>query len=226
MEKAISADFSANFRWQLNIAESPILTLSDLKNSDVVEEHLTMLTARFDSFTRAHAASIVAKRVGYAAALLIYARLKHGLKVDPSECVLMTPDEITAAPDWMPIYSFKLESMDTQQTSADRIIKKLYAETVIPIIETLVDAKGISRAVLLENVFVYVKWVLLTKLKDDQLFQQLIAAPSCDFGCGKRHPFAYYECASGASRRTCCLRYQTLEDQRTCKTCPLNKRGL
>lgn len=221
MEDTVSNDLRANFRWQSTASSSAVLSLSDLKNEAVVERHLTILTNHFGSPTRAHAASMTAKRAGYAVALLIYARLRYNIVVNSSNCFLMTADEPSAAPGWLPVYSFPLNSAESEQDAVNWITKELYAETLVPIIEVLAKEKGISRAVLFENVFVYMKWIFVTKLQDSDLFQQLLETPVSEFGYTKRHPFAYYEDTSNGLRRTCCLRYQTVGEERTCKACSL-----
>lgn len=221
MKVTVSNDLMANFRWQSTASSSAALPLSDLKNEAAVERHLTILTDHFGSPTRAHAASMTAKRAGYAAALLAYARLKYNIAVNSSNCFLITPDEPSAAPGWLPVYSFPLNSADSEQDVVDWITKELYAETLVPIIGVLAKEKGISQAVLFENIFVYMKWIFVTKLQDNDLYQQLLETPASEFGYTKRHPFAYYEDTPDGLRKTCCLRYQTAGDERTCKACPL-----
>ena len=53
-----------------------------------LNQHLARLMSEFGSPTRAHAASMTAKRLGYAAALMIYARIKHVYVINPNECSL------------------------------------------------------------------------------------------------------------------------------------------
>lgn len=122
---------------------------------------------------------------------------------------------------WLPVYSFSLETAEPHQSTVEWITKELYAQTLVPIVELLAKERGISRVVLFENIFIYIKWIFISKLQDSITFQRLIELPACEFGVKKQHPLALYESRCTTFRKTCCLYYQTQNAVKACKTCPL-----
>ena len=221
MQNASSKDMSTNFRWHNNQSILHTLTLLDLFNESVRDQHLIRLMTEYGSPTKAHAASMTVKRIGYVAALLIYARIKHSVLISPNECKFITiPDESINA-SWLPDYSFPLETAVLGQSTVEWITKELYAKTLVPLIVLFAKEKGISRVVLFENIFTYIKWIFISKLQDELTFQQLLKTPASEYGVSKQHPLALYERGPSASRKTCCLYYQTHGAVKSCKTCPL-----
>lgn len=220
MDRSTLKDMTTNFRWYQSQPVSYSLQLGDLLEETAVHQHLTRLVTDFGSPDKAHAASMTAKRIGYAAALMIYARIKHNVSIRQKECLLLTTDEQSGKTGWLPVYSFPLQSAESDSSPADWITKELYAQALLPIIGLLAKEKGISRVVLLENIFIYIKWILLTKLQDSHLYWQLIEMPASEYGAKNRHPLAFFQNASAVSRKTCCLFYRTAGDAEPCKTCP------
>jgi ferric iron reductase protein FhuF len=221
MQNVLTKDMEANFRW---LSDQPILdslTLNDLFDETVLDQHLSRLMSEFGSPTRAHAASITAKRLGYAAALMIYARTKHRVCINPNECLFLTITEESTNASWLPVYSFPLKTAEIFQDTVEWITKDMYAKTLVPLVELLAQEKGISRIVLFENIFTYMKWMFITKLQDIHTFQQLINIPAEKYGVKKQHPLAIYETGQTNLRKTCCLYYQTTGAVKPCKTCPL-----
>ena len=212
---------STNFRWHHNQSPLHTLTVFDFFNESVRDQHLIRLMTEFGSPTRAHAASMTVKRIGYMAALMIYARIKHSVLISPNECKFITISEESLKASWLPVYSFPLETAELRQSTIEWITKELYAKTLVPLIELFAKEKGISRVVLFENIFTYIKWIFISKLQDDLTFQQLLKIPASEYGVKKQHPLALYECEPSASRKTCCLYYQTQGAVKPCKTCPL-----
>jgi ferric iron reductase protein FhuF len=221
MHSVLTKDMEANFRWH---SDQPILhslTLEDLFDETVLDQHLARLMSEFGSPTRAHAASMTAKRLGYVAALLIYARTKHGVMINPNDCKFITIEEESKNASWLPVYSFPLKIAEHDLSKVEWFTKDLYTKTLVPLVELLAKEKGISRVVLFENIFTYIKWIFITKLQDTNTFQQLIDIPAHNFGVKKQHPLATYETGQINLRKTCCLYYQTTGAVKPCKTCPL-----
>ncbi|WP_245827650.1 (2Fe-2S)-binding protein [Paenisporosarcina indica] len=197
------------------------LTLSELFNESIRDQHIIRLMTEFGSPSRAHAVSMTVKRIGYMAALMIYARIKHSVLISPNECKFITIYEESSKASWQPVYSFPLETAERGLSTVEWITRELYAKTLVPLIELFAKEKGISRVVLFENIYTYMKWIFISKLQDDLTFQQLNKTPASDYGLQKQHPLALYECGPSASRKTCCLYYQTQGAVKPCKTCPL-----
>jgi len=221
MQSVLTKDMEANFRWYSNQPIIYSLTINDFFDESVLDQHLAKLINEFRSPTRAHAASMTAKRLGYAAALMIYARLKHEVLIYPNECTFITITEESTNASWYPIYSFPYKFGETDQNIVEWITEDLYTKTLVPLVELLVQEKGISRVALFENIFIYIKWILTTKLQDTNTFQQLIDMPASEFGVRKLHPLAIYQCDKCNLRKTCCLYYQTTGAVKSCSTCPL-----
>lgn len=221
MQSVLSKEMEINFRW---LADQPIegsLTLDDLFDRTILDRHISILMSDFGSPTRAHAVSMTAKRLGYAAGLMIYARMKHQVGINPRECRFLTIVEESTKASWLPMYSFPLKTVVLNQDTIEWIAKDLYSLTLVPLVEILAQEKGISRVVLFENIFTYIKWIFITKLQDNNTFQQLIDLPAQKYGVKKQHPLAIYQTDQTNLRKTCCLYYQTTGAVKPCKTCPL-----
>jgi ferric iron reductase protein FhuF len=221
MQSVLKKDMEANFRWHSNQPIIDSLTIKDFFDETVRDQHLARLMNEFGSPTRAHAASMTAKRLGYAVALMIYARTKHEVLIHSNECTFITITEESTNASWHPIYSFPLKTEEFYQNIVDWITKDLYAQTLVPLVELLAQEKGISRVVLFENICTYIKWIFITKLQDTNTFQQLIDMPASEYGVRKQHPLAIYQCDKSNLRKTCCLYYQTTGAVKSCSTCPL-----
>ncbi len=221
MHSVLTKDMEANFRWHVDQPILHSLTIKDLFEETVLNQHLARLMSDFGSPTRAHAASMTAKRLGYGAALTIYARIKHEVLINPIDCRFMTVAEESIKASWLPIYSFPVKTEGIYQNTVDWITKDLYTKTLVPLVELLAREKGISRVVLFENIFTYMKWIFITKLQDTSTFQQLINTPASEFGVRKQHPLAIYQSEQSDLRKTCCLSYQTTGAFKPCSTCPL-----
>lgn len=221
MQSVLTKDMEVNFRWLSDQQILSSLTLNDLFDETVLDQHLSRLMSEFGSPTRAHAVSMTAKRLGYAAALMIYARTKHRVCINPKECTFQTIAEESTKASWLPIYSFPLKTAELNQDTVEWITKDLYSLTLVPLVELLAHEKGISRVVLFENIFTYIKWIFITKLQDINTFQQLIDLPAQKYGVKKQHPLAIYQTGQTNLRKTCCLYYQTTGAVKPCKTCPL-----
>lgn len=222
MESILMNDMTANFRWHTDEKVLYTVTLDQLFDSQVREYHFSKLMNEFGSPSRAHAASMTAKRIGYIAALMIYARIQHNVLTNPKECRFITIEggEATKA-GWLPVYSFPLKESATSETTAQEwIVNELYNATLVPLVDLFAKEKGISRVVLFENIFTYVKWIFLTHLQDPASFQQLVDLPTVQFD-SKQHPLSLYACNNEDTRKTCCLYYQTVGAIKACKTCPL-----
>lgn len=221
MNSVLTKDMEANFRWYIDQPILHSLTMEDFFDESALDQHLARLICDFGSPTRAHAASMTAKRLGYAAALMIYARIKHGILVNPMDCSFITSAEESTKASWLPIYSFPYNTTGNCQNTVDWITKDLYTKWLVPLVEKLAQEKGVSRVVLFENIFTYMKWIFITKLQDTTTFQQLINTPAGEFGVKKQHPLAIYQIEQTNLRKTCCLYYQTTGAVKSCKTCPL-----
>ena len=221
MKCAILEDMVGNFSWHQDQLALHTLTLSDLFHETSLDQHLTRLTTEFGSPTRAHAASMTAKRIGYIAALMIYALNKHAVLIHPKVSTFVTIAKESTNTSWKPVYSFPLETAEPLQSTVEWITQELYAQTIVPIVELLSKERGISRVVLFENIFIYIRWIFISKLQDNITFQQLIESSALEFGVKKLHPIALYESGRSTLRKTCCLYYQTHDAVKTCKTCPL-----
>jgi ferric iron reductase protein FhuF len=151
---------------------------------------------------------------------MIYARTKHEVLMNPIECMCITITEESTKASWIPIYSFPLNTGEFNQNLVDWVTKELYTKTLVPLVELLAQEKGISRVVLFENIYTYIKWIFNTKLQDTNTFQQLIDMPAYAFGV-KKHPLAIYQNKQSNLRKTCCLYYQTTGAIKPCSTCPL-----
>ena len=220
MQSVVRKDMEANFRWYSNQHILNSLTLKDFFDESILDQHLARLMIEFGSPTRAHAASMTAKRLGYAAALMIYARTKHKVLMNPIDCTCITITEESTKASWVPIYSFPLKTGELNQSLVDWVTKDLYTNTLVPLVELLAQEKGISRIVLFENICTYIKWIFITKLQDTNTFQQLLDMPACEFGV-RKHPLAIYQNKQSNLRKTCCLYYQTTGPVKPCSTCPL-----
>jgi ferric iron reductase protein FhuF len=220
MQSVVTKDMEANFRWYSDQHNLDSLTLNEFFDGNILNQHLARLMSEFGSPTRAHAASMTAKRLGYAAALMIYARTKHGVILNPIECTCITITEELTKASWIPMYSFPLKTGKLNQNLVDWITKDLYTKTIVPLVELLAQEKGISRVVLFENICTYIKWIFITKLQDTNTFQQLIDLPADKFGV-RKHPLAIYQSEHSKLRKTCCLYYQTTGASKPCTTCPL-----
>jgi ferric iron reductase protein FhuF len=225
MEKAVQEDLMTNFRWYDGQPALYVCSLADLYDDSLRSQHLARLVSDFGSPTTGHAASITAKRIGYAAALMIFVFFKYGVSVNPKECMLLALEETSEASGWLPHYVFPLNTASEIKSDPSWIAKELYAKTLVPLVSLLAQEKGIARVVLFENIFTYIKWIFTSKLEDTETFQKLLDIPFNDYGVKKQHPLAFYEQAPSASRRTCCLSYQTCGGNRACKTCPLFSHG-
>jgi len=221
MNCSVMNDMAANFRWFQEQSQLYTLTLGDLFDETVRDQHLTRLMNEFGSPSRAHAASMTAKRIGYVAALMIYARIKHTIFVNPKECLFITIEEESTKASWLPVYSFPFETGAPLESTVEWVSKELYAQLLVPLVELLAKEKGISCVVLFENIFTYMKWMFITKLQDDVTFQELIEIPASEYGVLKQHPIASYANEQRSTRKTCCLYYQTHGAVKSCKTCPL-----
>ena len=221
MQSAVSKDMSANFRWQTDQQVLDRFTLVDLFDENTRDEHLNRLMTEFGSPTRGHAASMTAKRIGYLAALMIYARIKHSVSIKPDQSEFISIEETSAKAGWLPVYSFPLETAERSQPDMEWITKELYAKVLVPLVELLAKEKGISRAVLFENIYTYIKWIFNSILCDTAAIQQLVDIPSGEYGNVRRHPIATYVSENRDIRKTCCLYYQTQGAAKPCKTCPL-----
>ncbi|MGE6489507.1 (2Fe-2S)-binding protein [Paenisporosarcina sp. NPDC076898] len=221
MASILTNDMTSKFRWHTDKDALYTLTLGQLFDSQVREHHFLKLMNEFGSPSMAHAASMTAKRIGYMAALMIYVRIQHHVSINPKECRFITiADEATKA-GWLPVYSFPLkESASSETTALEWIVKVLYNATLIPLVDLLAKEKGISRVVLFENIFTYIKWIFVTHLQDSVTFQQLVDIPTVEFD-SKQHPLSLYASNDEDTRKTCCLYYQTVGAVKACKTCPL-----
>lgn len=214
-------DMIKNFRWHHNQSVLNTVTLHDFLNESLRDQHFDRLINKFGSPSKAHAASMTVKRIGYVAALMIYARIKHSVFISPNECKFITTSEESSNASWLPTYSFPLETDELRQSTIEWITNELYAKTLVPLVEQFAKEKGISRVVLYENIYTYIKWIFISKLQDDFTFQQLLMIPAREYGARKQHPLALYERELGSFRKTCCLYYQTTNAVKPCKTCPL-----
>ena len=221
MQSTITEDLSTNFRWYQNQTVIHTFTLLDLLDESIRDSHLIQLMTEFGSPTRGHAASMTAKRIGYLAALMIYTRRRHAVEMSPEECRFITIQDTSTKAGWLPVYSFPLQTLESSPSTVEWITKDLYTKMLVPLVELLAKEKGISRVVLFENIFTYMKWIFITKLQDVDTFKQLLQTPAIAFGVSKQHPLALYESEPNSYRKTCCLFYQTQGAVKPCKTCPL-----
>lgn len=220
MQSEVEKDMISQFRWHQNEPVLNSLTLSQLFSDADREHHFCRLMNEYGSPSKAHAASMTTKRIGYMAALMIYARIKYGVEVEANECRFVTIAEDSAKAGWLPVYSFPLKNASPSESVTEWIVKKLYFETLVPLVDLFAKEKGISRVVLFENIFTYVKWMFLTHLQDSITFQHLVHVPTVEFG-SKQHPLSLYAANVEPTRKTCCLYYQTAGAVKACKTCPL-----
>lgn len=221
MKSLITNDLASSFRWHMDEDALYTLTFDQLFDPQVREHLFSRLMSEYGSPSRGHAASMTAKRIGYMAALMIYARIKYGVVVKANECRFITIEDNSKNSSWLPVYSFPINTTEPLHTTVQWISKNLYASLLVPMVEMLAKEKGISRVVLFENIFTYVKWILETVLKDHDTFQRLIDLPAEEYGMIKQHPISLYACHQGTTRKTCCLYYQTEGASKPCKSCPL-----
>ena len=220
MQSILTKDMASSFRWHTDEDALYTLTLDQLFDSEVREHHFSKLMNEYGSPSRGHAASMTAKRIGYMAALMIYARIQHNVMTNPKECRFLTIVGESTKAGWLPVYSFPLKESAPSETALEWIVKDLYNATLVPLVDLLAKEKGISRVVLFENIFTYIKWIFLTHLQDPVTFQQLLDIPAAEFG-SKQHPLSLYVSSDEGTRKTCCLYYQTQGAIKACKTCPL-----
>ncbi|MCZ8536855.1 (2Fe-2S)-binding protein [Paenisporosarcina quisquiliarum] len=220
MQSILTKDMASNFRWHMDEDALHTLTLNQLFDSEVREHHFSRLMSEYGSPSRGHAASMTTKRIGYMAALIIYARIKHNVLTNPKECRFITIADESSKAGWLPVYSFPLKETASSETVLEWIVKELYCATLVPLVNLFAKEKGISRVVLFENIFTYIKWIFLTHLQDPATFQQLLDIPAVEFGT-KQHPLSLYVSSDEGTRKTCCLYYQTAGAIKACKTCPL-----
>jgi ferric iron reductase protein FhuF len=196
------------------------ISVKDLFDPSRLNDHFTYMNEHSGSPTRAHAASITTKRVGYLAAIFVYIKHVHQREATFQNATMHTIDADYSTNGWLPVYSYPLQTISSEKTLVDWISNDIYAKELVPLVSKLSKEKGISRVTLFENIYTYIKWVLVDVLIRQDLFEQLLALPYTEFGEVSRHPLAFYETESNL-RKTCCLSYLTVGGSKKCKTCPL-----
>lgn len=222
MIQTIEQNLQEKFNWSENTNQlSYSISINALFNDVKREEHLLWMINDCGSPTKGHAASITSKRIGYLAAICIYA--KHVHKVEPSllDGRMYTPGDHSNKSGWAPQYSFPYTTPTEDKDIVSWIAEDLYAKHLVPLASLLSKEKGISRVTLLENIFTYIKWVLTIQIGDQGLYQQLLLLPTSNFGKLTRHPISQFECGHNDLRKTCCLYYQTEGVSNRCNKCPL-----
>lgn len=221
MSKVNDRDIRTTFRL-MNPSDVSFYSLSvkDLFNPSHLHNHFAWMMEHCGSPTKGHAASITAKRIGYLVAILIY--LKH---VDHREVCFKNATMHTITPHnsssgWLPVYSYPSESIQSEKAMVDWISNDLYAKELVPLVSLLGKEKGISKITLFENIYTYIKWVLVDVLNEEDIFVQLVSHRLTDFGAVTRHPLAFYETET-LLRKTCCLSNLTIGQSKKCTTCPL-----
>jgi len=222
MNPAIQQDMLAKFSWVNSMSPPSFsITIQDFFDETKREEHLTWMVEHFGSPTKGHAASITAKRIGYLAAIYVYLKHVHQVETSFMSGTLHTFEEQNPSTGWIPMYSFPLLSSTNKENLLDWLAKDLYANYLVPLVLLLNKEKGVSQAILFENIFIYIKWVLTIQIGNIDLYQQLLSMPTSDFGNVSSHPISLYDRGDGSLRKTCCLFYQTGGANKRCKKCPL-----
>lgn len=222
MEYQIQQDLLAKFSWlEDEIQPSRSISIKDFFEESFRDEHLTWMTEHCGSPTKGHAASITTKRIGYLAAIYVYAKSVHHAKSSFMEGIMHTKEVGIMNNGWNPLYSFPLTPSSNDVALVKWVATDLYAKHLVPLVSLLGKEKGISQTTLFENIFTYMKWVFTIQIGNKELYQQLLTWPTSDFGNVSRHPIAFYDRGDDALRKTCCLFYQTTGDNEPCKTCPL-----
>jgi len=222
MVDTIERNLQETFNWFENTdLMSYSISINDLLSDSRREDHLVWMMNYCGSPTKGHAASITVKRIGYLAAICIYAKHVHKVEASFLDGMMHTPGDNSKSSGWAPQYSFPYTTPTEDKVVVSWIAEDLYAKHLVPLVSLLSKEKGISRVTLLENVFTYIKWVLTIQIGDQGLYQQLLLLPTSNFGKLTRHPISQFECGHNDLRKTCCLYYQTEGVSNRCNKCPL-----
>lgn len=222
MVSTIEENLQEKFNWIKSSDQLPnTISINDLFNDLEREQHLMWMINYCGSPSKGHAASITCKRIGYLAAICIYAKHVHKVEASFLDSSMHTPGGNSKRTGWAPHYSFPYTTPTEDKDLVHWIAEDLYAKHLVPLVSLLSNEKGISRATLLENVFTYIKWVITVQIGDKELYQQLLILPTSNFGKITRHPISQFECRDHDLRKTCCLYYQTDGVSNRCDKCPL-----
>ena len=218
----IEENLQEKFNWIKSSDQLPSsISINDLLDELGREQHLMFMMNYCGSPSKGHAASITCKRIGYLAAICIYAKHVHKVEASFLNGSFHTPDGNSKRTGWTPQYSFPFTTPTEDKNFSQWIAEDLYAKHLVPLVSLLGKEKGISRAALLENIFTYIKWVITVQIGDKELYQQLLVEPASNFGKLTRHPISQFECGEHDLRKTCCLYYQTEGVDNQCNKCPL-----
>lgn len=197
------------------------ISVNDLLDDSGRDQHLMWMMNYCGSPSKGHAASITVKRIGYLAAICVYAKHVHKVEASFLDGSFHTSGGNTKRTGWAPQYSFPYTTPTEDKDLVHWIAEDLYASHLVPLVSLLSKEKGISRAALLENIFTYIKWVITVQMGEKQVYQQLLALPASYFGHLSRQPIAQFDCEVDNLRKTCCLYYQTDGVRNQCEKCPL-----
>ncbi|WP_207975518.1 IucA/IucC family C-terminal-domain containing protein [Metabacillus bambusae] len=183
--------------------------------------------------------SMLVKRYAFIAALVLYAMSAFDKGIDSSiQNVSLQTDE--SDPLWLP--SFYFDNLEVTTPGIDRIqwrttvVQTLFLENIAKVITSISKQAKVAKAILWENIAVYIFWMYETLLQNDSFSQEQLVkiqedfyyvihdAPPQLFGTKARNPLSQYDRPKQNDvrlRKTCCLFYLTSKNDDRCTTCPI-----
>lgn len=233
------------FRFAIEIESSDIsIELNRLKDETVLIRYLENLGPHIGSPNLRVTASIFVKRYAFLAVIYLHSLTAWNKKLDVSfhNLILQTKKEEDM---WLPTFYF--QSKTVQEPKEDRnewreeALKELFSENIHYLINRLSKVTKQSKAILWENISLYIFWLyetVLIKSEDNQLrnrvkqdFYFLVhEAPGSLFGNYHTNPIKQFYVNKRyidhlqeevRVRNTCCLSYSLMGKTKYCKSCPL-----
>jgi ferric iron reductase protein FhuF len=224
------------FSFQKPFDNEIVISALNLLNEEVLLKFLAQTGPRIGSKQMPVTASLFFKRYAFCSltsSLYAMTHLNKSFDMNIKNVYLI---DHNSGSMWLPSFTLKDASAITSDEPREKwrsdVLKTLFKDNLTIMVKHVANTAGISKAILWENAWIYLKWVYETWLSEDHPIEikQRIQddytfiknAASFHFGLSK-NPFQNFLPPAGSQpstiRKTCCLYYKT--DYGTCcSTCP------
>ncbi|MFC0189248.1 IucA/IucC family C-terminal-domain containing protein [Fictibacillus aquaticus] len=233
-QEFISSHYRFSFR---SSSGEQVIPAQDLLDTDRLLAFLDEVGPKIGSDQTKVSASLFFKRYAFCsltAALYAMTMLNKAFNTSISNVQLVDHESKEM---WLP--SFTLTNADCFALAGNReewrsiVLETIFKENITVMLNNVASAAKVSKAMLWENCWIYIRWLYEKWLSEEHppaVLQQIqsdyqyisLSSPASLFGA-RKHPFVKLRTAGDLNgnkiRQTCCLYYRT-EGGTCCKTCP------
>ena len=229
-----------------SLPSSLSIQTADLLEDQRLYSYLIQVKEKIEAANTTVAASLFIKRYSFAVLIALYSMSALNKRLDFSlnNVSIETLDE--ANPLWLP--SFRFHDLSVGEADnvnrlkwREEIVKQVFGGHVDPLFTHLKKQSKLSKLIMWENLYTYIRWMYQNLLDDSKLstqhdiiaddFQYIVKEGTGSlFGSYHRNPFLRYDDPEQLiekdgkllqKRKTCCLSYLAGSKGKHCSICPI-----